>query len=402
MVGEKPVIVVKDSDGNTISYTDEEKVEPAIKAPTSREKVLEQLGKTGDTPYLLEVREAIMDDNCYMPVKQINRMRREVLELLSKKRAVIHDRPAIQVNNISQVENIILEKRTIEYASVEYIAGVRNHAAAVSALNSGADTVYLLSDVYEGDIAADAVKLADLCSSNGKSLFYVLPNIVRDREFKRLQSRLETIMEKARLSEFGLVISAAGQFELGRLLGVDRLRINYNFNIFNSVSANHLINEGAEAIGLSPELTLAQIRDISSKCKAPIEAVVYGYMPVMTTEYCPVSIHGSDCNQSGGCSNTNYGIIDEKRKVFRIVKLDSCRTQILNSDVLFLADELDEITGSGVSKLRGDFYIESPEEIGSIIKLYKNHRNMDQNDRSLVEKIKGKGFTKGHFYRGVD
>jgi len=157
-----------------------------------------------------------------------------------------------------------------------------------------------------------------------------------------------------------------------------------------------------EAIGLSPELTLPQIRAISSSCAAPIEALVYGYMPVMTTEYCPVSMQKDGCGDAGGCINSNYGIIDEKRKVFRMVKLDSCRIQLLNSDVLLLAEDLGDIKSSGVSKLRADFYIESPEEIGGIIKLYRNYRDMDKYDRSLIERVKAKGFTKGHFYRGVD
>jgi len=70
--------------------------------------------------------------------------------------------------------------------------------------------------------------------------------------------------------------------------------------------------------------------------------------------------------------------------------------------VLLLAEDLGDIKSSGVSKLRADFYIESPEEIGGIIKLYRNYRDMDKYDRSLIERVKAKGFTKGHFYRGVD
>jgi putative protease len=168
------------------------------------------------------------------------------------------------------------------------------------------------------------------------------------------------------------------------------------------VSATHLYWEGAEAIGLSPELTLSQIRTISSNCTAALEAVVYGYMPVMTTEYCPLSIKETSCCGTGDCINSNYGIIDEKGKIFRIVKHSSCRTQLLNSNALLLAEELEDIINSGIAKMRADFYIESPEEIGSIIRLYRNHRNMSADDRLIVERIKNRGFTKGHFYRGVD
>jgi putative protease len=126
-------------------------------------------------------------------------------------------------------------------------------------------------------------------------------------------------------------------------------------------------------------------------------------MPVMTTEYCPVSMqHENSCSDAVGCINSSYGIIDEKGKIFRIIQLSSCRTQLLNSNVLLLAEELGDVVGSGVTKLRADFYFESPEEISHIMNMYRNYENINKNDRLMIEKIKDKGFTKGHFYRGVE
>jgi len=401
-IGKAPVIEIADAYGNRVSYTDEDKVEAAVKAPTTMEKVMEQLGKTGDTPYIIEQMDVRTDDNCFLPLKQINRMRREVLQRLSEKRSSVHIRPSAAADPQSLVNELLQGKRTAKAGREEFIAGIRSREAAESALDAGADTIYLLSDVYKDDMEADAAALARLCSSRDRRFFIVLPSIVRAKEYQELQYRLERISEKAGASGFGIVLSAAGQQELAVRLGMESYRINYTFNVFNSAAASHLAWEGAEAIGLSPELTLAQIRDISSRCPVPLEAVVYGYMPVMTTEYCPISVQNSGCDQMGGCKTSNYGIMDEKRKIFRLVKLHSCRTQLLNSDVLLLAEELRDFTAGGVTKLRGDFYLESPEETGRIIKLYKNYRNMDGKDRGLIEEIKAKGFTKGHFYRGVE
>jgi putative protease len=155
-------------------------------------------------------------------------------------------------------------------------------------------------------------------------------------------------------------------------------------------------------VGLSPELSLAQIRAISSNCMAPYEALVYGYAPVMTTEYCPVSQKNNCRSNAGGCINSDYGILDEKGKIFRIIKAGSCRVQLLNSNLLLLAENLEDIKNSGITKFRVDFYFESPGEICKILKLYRNYRKLDENDTLLLEKLKSKGFTKGHFYRGVE
>ncbi len=400
--GEYPVIVVKDSDGNTVSYTDEERAERAEKAATPEDKIMEQLGKTGDTPYLIEVTEAVIDDDCYIPARQVNRMRRKVLGLLSQKRSSKYDRPIIQLDAAALIQSSISPARASMDNLPEYIAGIRNYDAAVSAINSGADTVYILGNAYEGDILPEAIKIAGLCKSMGKSLFYVLPSIMPDKETGKIRGRLEAVIREAGPEHFGAVISGPGQLELVRLSGIDRIRTNYSLNVFNSISVNHWHKEGAEAVGLSAELNLSRIKDISSDTAADLEAIVYGYLPVMTTEYCPISMLRDSCNYPEGCNSSGYGIIDEKGKIFRITKLDSCRTQLLNSDVLFLAEELKDIAGSGVSKLRADFYIEDPEEISRIMKLYSNHKDMNEKDRSFIKEIKNNGFTKGHFYRGVE
>ncbi len=400
--GEYPVITVNDDDGNTVSYTDEERAEAAAKAATPIEKILEYLGKTGDTPYIIDVTETIIDGDCYIPARQINRMRRKVLELLSRIRSQKYDRPIIQINAAELINGLISPVKASGEDSLEYIAGIRNYASAVSALNSGADSVYILSDVYEGDIVSETVKIAETCRSMGKTAFYVLPNIMTDRETGKIKERLEEIIKAADMRYFGVVVSDAGQLKLARNSGIRRVRVNYSMNVFNSVSASHWHREGAEAVGLSAELNLPQIKAITSNTAAAAESVVYGYLPVMTTEYCPVSMFRDNCNYPRGCNSSNYGIIDEKGKIFRIKKLDSCRTQLLNSNVLLMAEDLGDVIDSGVMKLRADFYIEVPEEVGRIMKLYRNYSRMNDDDRSLIKEIRGSGFTKGHFYRGVD
>jgi putative protease len=401
-VGEYPVIIVKDKDGNTVSYTDTERVEQAQKSAATLEKVSEQLGKTGDTPYMIKVTEAEMGEGCFLPASQLNRLRREVLQLLTKKREASGKRPAVEFNPSQAISGLMGDSGKGVKAPIELIAGVRNKEAAKSALASGADTIYLLSDAYEGDIEADSLQLAESCKSLGRSLFHVLPNIIRERELAVIQGRLERIISQTGTKSIGLVISGPGQLGLVKALGIEKLRTNYTLNIFNSAAAEHYAGEGAEAVGLSPELNLPQIRAISSRSSVPLEAVVYGYMPVMTTEYCPVSMLKNSCGNERGCNSSNYGIIDEKGKIFRVVSLGGCRTQLLNSNILLLAEELGAIAESGVSKLRADFYFEAPEEVSRIIKLYKSFGNFDKKDMLLIEQLKDKGFTKGHFYRGVE
>ncbi|MGE5631479.1 MAG: DUF3656 domain-containing U32 family peptidase [Caulobacteraceae bacterium] len=398
-----PEIQLADADGNSVGFTGPDKVEKAEKTGSSTEKIIEQLRKTGDTPYIIDSIDTRIGGDCYLPARLINLLRREALELLSEERAGSYKRNIMQFSSEAVLEGFIDGKDKDKTDNeIEYIAGIRDLASAESAVKAGADTLYILGDCYRGNIEADADGLMELCRVSAKKIFYVLPSITRNRELYTVERNVRDLTSKFGNDTLGLVVSNVGQLYMKGLFGINNLRINHSMNIFNAVTANHFIKEGADSFCISPELNLAQIKAVSSKCNKPVEAVVYGYTPVMTTEYCPVSLLSGDCKYSANCIKSNYGIIDEKGKVFRIIKLNSCRTQILNSDVLFVPEELDEIIKSGVRKLRTDFYLEMPEEIYEIVSLYKDYRNSGSKYKELIERVKGRGFTKGHFFRGVD
>lgn len=401
-VGECPVLEIRDNDGNFISCSADEKVERAEKEGAKPEKVSEQLGKTGDTPYAADLIEIKMEDNCYLPARLLNLMRREGLSLFSQERTRKYKREMPEFNSKAEIKSAAGCAGYSGGKTTELIAGVRDLESAESAVKAGADTIYIISDAYRGDMEKDSTVLKELCGTSNTGIYYLMPSITRDSELKRIERRLINMKEMMSPLDLGIVISNAGQFKTAAELELSKLRINYSMNVFNSVTAGHFIGMGAESVCVSPELNLKAIGDIYERCKIPLEALVYGYLPVMTTEYCPLSLLEEDCKYSDRCMNSNYGIIDEKGKKFRLVKLNSCRTQILNSDVLFVPEELAKIADGGITKFRADFYAEKPEEIFEIVKLYKNYNSIGEKQKQLMHRVKDAGFTKGHFFRGVD
>ena len=67
--------------GKSVKVTGEV-VQKAMKAPLEKDKVLKQIGKTGDSPFEFEGLEVEMDDDTFMPVKSLNELRRRGLEEL--------------------------------------------------------------------------------------------------------------------------------------------------------------------------------------------------------------------------------------------------------------------------------------------------------------------------------
>ena len=159
---------------------------------------------------------------------------------------------------------------------------------------------------------------------------------------------------------------------------------------------------------MSYELNLSQLNALCYPRGFETEIGVYGRIPVMTSEYCPVggSVESNEplkCNTT--CKSGVYHLKDRKDAQF-LVKCDcvDCRSTIFNSNVLFAPDLLGQVVKSGIQYMRLSFVDESATEIYDIVDLHRsiveNNKSRSVNDR-ITEKIKAKGFTKGHLQRGV-
>ena len=60
--------------------------EPAIKTPLNKERVMSQLEKTGETPFVFKSLEVLLEEGCSVPIKEINALRRSALEALASSR----------------------------------------------------------------------------------------------------------------------------------------------------------------------------------------------------------------------------------------------------------------------------------------------------------------------------
>lgn len=400
-LGQNPILEVMDKDGNYIKAASEEIVQRAEKLAMLQEKVQEQLVKTGETPYSFEKLEINIDSGCFLSIKAINNLRRKAIEQISNKRIMLHGR---NLNiDISQIirQNLHENDKYNKKAETKIVAGVRNLENAKAAIKAGADEIYILGDYNYNANQLLIEEAVNLCKEAGSSLYYALPQITRNQEVTNIESMLSEAFK--RWDSIGLVISNLGHIPLAHRLKPLEIRGNFSLNVTNSISAKHLSSEGLLSICMSPELNLSQIKELASKASLETEGLVYGYIPVMVTEYCP----GSTAEQCSSCKKQGYkkyGIIDEKGKLFRVINLGNCRNLFLNSDVLCVYDNLSSIIESGISRLRLDFHIENDEEVFDIIKAYKQ-RLMSlaiDNFPPIIKDIKQKGFTKGHYFRGID
>jgi hypothetical protein len=118
-----------------------------------------------------------------------------------------------------------------------------------------------------------------------------------------------------------------------------------------------------ESVIVSPELTLAQIRDIKGKKSV----VVYGKIPLMTLE-----------------KHTGAKILRDRKKVAFPVMKEGGREIVFNSVPVYMADKEDLLRKSGIYDRHFIFTTESKEEVLSVIKAHKE-KKMTKN---MVKRIK--------------
>lgn len=400
-INEVPVLEIKDSDGNYVKVIGEEVIQQAEKAAVSEEKILEQLNKTKDTPYVFDKIDIQIEAGSFLSVKDINSLRREAIEQLSYKRINLYQGRLKEIDMRQAISNYSAPASNNSEAKHELVAGIRSLNEGISAINGGADTIYILGDYRFKESLQLIDELSKHCSTSGCSLYYVLPQITRDAEVKTLENMLQ--QASARNKDLGLVISNIGHIKLAERLQNVEIRGNFTLYALNSAAADFFIERGLQSLCVSPELNLSQIKELSKSTSMVLEAVVYGYLPAMITEYCP-STSALNCDVCESGCNNNHGIMDEKNKLFKVINMGNCKNTILNSDVLCVYDNLSNVIESGASKLRMDFYTEDENEIFEIVKAYKEKSLNPWNniESKVIEAVKKNGFTKGHYFRGIE
>ena len=131
------------------------------------------------------------------------------------------------------------------------------------------------------------------------------------------------------------------------------------------------------------------------------EAAVYGRLPLMFSAHCPVGAElsgkpgGKPCGLCGG--GARFALTDRRGAEFPVVcdRLD-CRAAILNVDRLAVPGLARRLMRAGVSMLRLLIHDEPPEEAARLVGLFRGAM-----DGEATDELTGKGYTKGHYFRGV-
>lgn len=399
--GQVPVLNLQDAYGNSVSASGEQFPQKAVNKPLTKERILEQLKKMGSTPFDIADINLDIDEDAVIPISELNNIRRSAAEQLEQKRILSFkkesanfDKRTFNLNSYfpGNVKKINKDKK-ISAIFYDYPYGMDFKDLDV-------DRVYLPFTEIMGNEGLKSIHEA------GKEVYAYIPAVIKGNYTEILKKNLQKVSE---IVDGFLAGSPAAYAIIREKLGNNVPVVgDFTINIINSYSLNRLKELGFNGGTISCELNMSQITQMKYPEDFDTELVVYGKVPVMTSEYCPVggSVGKCEPRKCGNlCKNGVYKLSDRKGAEF-LVKSDciDCRSTIFNSNVLFAPELSEQISRTEIEHIRLSFVDETEKDIREICSLYGSllgHDKITPYMEKLIERIKASGFTRGHFQKGV-
>lgn len=378
--------------------------------PLTKEVVTEKLTKTGNTPFVFEKLEVTMDDDIFMPVNQLNQLRRGALEALEEVLLKPYERTLPELVETSSAEtdrqttgNAIKEKQ-ISGQSLSQTSGQQSadSSTEVRVLIEDAeqlpavlkadfvDTVYLDCMLYTREnLLRKLSEDIDRVHASGKKAFYVFPFIFR----QQTSLFYEKIMpELKKLPLDGIMVRSLDEIAFVKEWG------NGNWQMVSDSNLYTYSNEAAEyfyRLGMIQDTIPVELnrKEIIRRENSRSEMIIYGRLPLMITAQC---IHKNTL----GCMHQPKVLnLKDRYSVHFPVKnfCSECYNVIYNSLPVCLFKEDVTVKKIAPAAVRLSFTTETEEETEQILTIYGDiYKNGGILGQMPME------CTNGHFKRGVE
>lgn len=330
----------------------------AISNPITRERIIEQINKTTDTPFEFKNIKVMLDDNTYIPkISAINSLRRDCLDSLISQAISRFERndEIISFEDYKKPINPTIKKKKVFYSLLLNKIYLEYDYTKLQ----NVDRLYVPIRYF---LSKKFAHILNILKTKG-NLYICTPTILKDNYRNITLNNLEEIIENYNIK--GIVVSHLSNSN--NTLQVNKnLEIigNYTLNIFNNSTIEELKNMGINVVTLSPELDKGTLKNLARDSSLPTELTVYGRIPLMNIGYCFLG-KSNRCYPTCEtmCKQNKYYLKDRLGYKFKIHQ-DNVQTvtTLYNSKILSIP--FDDIN---IDIARISVFEESINEINNII-----------------------------------
>ena len=336
------------------------------------EKLLrDQLGRLGETEFVLGEIHNQLVGQVILPVSELNRLRRELVEKLGQTRgsaptATKENRrgapPRAPKSVLSELLTRIQKQPDAQPAQLVVLCRTMEQLGA--ALEEGCRTVYV--DFEDIRRYYDAV--AFVRQTGNAQILLATPRIQKAGEqgfFK--------LIEDAHPD--GVLIRNLGGLDYFRKSPLRKIG-DFSLNVANPLTAELLMGEGLERLTVSYDLNAQQVLDLLRAAPPGwFELTIHQHMPMFHMEHCVFAAFlssGTDASNCGRpCDRHNVKVRD-RVGVEHPVKADvGCRNTVYHAKAQSGADYLRSFSEAGARVFRVELLEEDAEKTHTILQSYR-------------------------------
>ena len=369
--------------GDVVALAVGEKAETAMSQPMDAARIEKQMRKTGNTEFEFEDIQIELEGNLFVPMQQLNELRRAALEELEAKILAKYRRVADDEQRFIQKKSEPTERRN-DFSV--YVEELQQFEVVVRAELVG--RIYLdanaIKNIGEMSTLKKCVEKAHVAN---KEIYLAFPHIFRSKTIQKYTEMYSKLMD---LQLDGILIRNIESFEFLKEHDYKgNIAADHNLYEFNSYAKEFWMDKNLESHTAALELNYKELKDVGLENS---ELIVYGYLPMMISAQCIMKT-------TSGCKKERGRLVfkDRYQKEFTAKNnCEYCYNVIYNTSPLMLLDQKQEIHELAPKALRLHFTIESAEEVNEILKIYENV--FIKNKKEIETK---QDFTRGHFKRGI-
>ena len=337
------------------------------------DRLRQQLGRLGGTPWHLNQLECRLEGALFLPVAQLNALRRSVVDQLATalEQSAVHHPTAPYPHGSAQADDV-LQRLLLQARNHE--GPVPDGAPQLTVLARSLEQLEALRDQPVHRVIADLEHPAQLrqavAMGRGRwpgGLWLAGPRITRPDEAWTLEPLLRAAAD-------GYLVRNADQLE--RLTPVAPCQGDFSLNVANPLTAHWLMARwGLQRLTASYDLAFEQLLDLVAGC-APgsLEITLHQHMPLFHMEHCLFCAFLSDGHDHTDCGRPceqHTVLLRDRSGVDHPLRADlGCRNTLFNGRAQTAAEALPALLAAGVRHLRIELLDDTPADVCRRVQLY--------------------------------
>jgi putative protease len=374
-------LIARDSEGHVAQVDSSVPLAKAEKQPLTTERLTDQLGRLGGTPFKLGSLENFLEGEVILPVSELNELRRRAAAEVEAQRAmprrwtittpvgaVAPNRPGLATIEIGP-----LGATAPAVAAPEIVVVIRELHQLTAAWSAGARTIYCEFENpkhYREAVASFRQLQVTHPPTSGMgpaSIWVAAPRVFKPGEEWIIKQVLSCEADGYLVRNYDHLEWFAGK----------RVRGDFSLNVANPLTADYFVNHhGLERVTASYDLNIAQLEALLQTAPGTwFDITLHQHMPMFHMEHCVFCAFlstGKDYRDCGRPCDSHRVALRDRVGAEHPLKADAgCRNTVYNSRAQTGAEYASRLIELGARSFRVEFLTETAEEVQRTVSRYQ-------------------------------